>query len=385
LLSPIFLAAGAIATAVLNTEGRFGAAALAPVMYNIAIIGTAVLLAPAIGVVAAAIGVVIGSVLHLLVQLPALRGHFRYSFRVDIDDEAARESFFLMLPRAIGLGANQITFLVNSLLASTVAVGAVVTYNVAFNVVQIPLGVIGLPLGIILLPAMSRALAKGRESEFGSLVTSALRLLLWATLFVAAVGIVLRDETIEVLFGSGFDEAALAASAATLGVFLLGLPAHALNVILARAFYSGKDTITPVTIAIISVGINVVISLATVERLGLQGLALGIAVGAWFEAVTLTLILHRRNAVFAIRPVISGGAISLLGALLAALSAGVILAIVADPDADPAVLTLLWQLFLASTVAAAVYLLYSRLTRLPELPRTIGLLRSALRPGSADA
>ena len=385
MLSPIFLAAGAIVTAVLNTDGRFGAAALAPVMYNVAIIGGAVLLAPALGVVAAAVGVVVGSILHLLVQLPALRGRFTYSFRVEIGDEAARQSFFLMLPRAIGLGANQITFLVNTMLASTVAVGAVVTYNVAFNVLQIPLGIVGLPLGIVLLPMMSRALATGRETEFGAVVTSALRLLLWATMFVAAVGIVVRDETIELLFGSGFDEAALAASAATLGVFLLGLPAHALNVILARAFYSGRDTITPVTVAIISVGINVVISLATIERLGLQGLALGIAVGAWFEAVTLTLLLHRRSAAVAIRPVLTGGAISLLGAILAALSAGIVLAVVVEPEAGTGILTLVWQLSVASAVAAAVYVLYSRLARLPELPRTIGLIRSAVRPTGADA
>jgi putative peptidoglycan lipid II flippase len=381
LLSPIFLAAGAIATAILNTDGRFGVAAMAPVMYNICIIGGALLLAPAIGVYAASVGVVVGSVAHLLIQIPALRGRFHYSLSVNIGDEAARQSFFLMLPRAIGLGANQITFLVNTMLASTVAVGAVVTYNVAFNVLQIPLGVVGLPLGIVLLPAMSRALAKGREADFGAVVVGALRLLLWATMFVAAVGIVLRDQTIQLLFGSAFDQAVLAATAATLGVFLLGLPAHALNVILARAFYSAKDTITPVTIAVISVGLNVVISLATIERLGLQGLALGIAIGAWFEAITLTLLLRRLSDAVVVRPIVEGGAISFLGALLAAGAGAVVLAITADAVGGAGVVALLLQLGAASIAAGGVYLLYSRLVRLPELPRTIGLIRSAMRPG----
>ncbi len=161
LIAPVFLAAGAIASAILNSEDRFGAASLAPVSYNACIIIGALLLAPWLGVYGAAIGVVIGSVAHLLVQVPALRRRFHYTFRADISDEAARQSFWLMLPRAIGMGANQITFLVNTALATTVAVGAVVSYNVAFNVLQIPLGVIGLPLGIVLLPAMSRALAGG--------------------------------------------------------------------------------------------------------------------------------------------------------------------------------------------------------------------------------
>ncbi|MFV2063805.1 MAG: murein biosynthesis integral membrane protein MurJ [Chloroflexota bacterium] len=379
LISPIFLAAGSIATAVLNTEGRFGAAAMAPLVYNVSIIGGSLLLAPHIGVFAAAVGVVIGSVAHLLIQVPALRGVFRYSILTDIGDAAARQSFWLMLPRAIGLGANQITFLVNTLLATTVAVGAVVNYTVAFSVLQIPLGVIGLPLGVVLLPAMSRALARGRETEFGSVVVSSLRLLLWATVFVAAVGIVARDEVVELLFGWGFDQAALAATAATLGVFLLGLPAHALNVILARAFYSGKDTVTPVTVAIISVGLNVVISLATVERLGLQGLALGIAVGAWFEAITLTVLLRRRHATISVGPIVRGGVISLVGALIAALVAAGVLTLDGVPFDRTGSFALLLQLGVASLAAAAVYLLYSRLVRLPELPRTIGLLRSALQ------
>ena len=248
LIAPIFLAAGAIASAVLNTDGRFGAAALAPVAYNVAIIGGAILLGPALGVFGAAVGVVVGAVAHLLVQVPALRGRFRYRGVVDTGDAATRESFALMLPRAIGMGANQITFLVNTALATTVAVGAVVSYNVAFSVVQIPLGVIGLPLGVVLLPTLSRALADGRADDFARILGRSLRLLLWTSLYVTAVGIVMREPVIDALFGWGFDEAALAATATTLGVFLLGLPAHALNVMLARAFYSGRDTATPVAV-----------------------------------------------------------------------------------------------------------------------------------------
>ena len=379
LISPIFLAAGAIASAILNTEDRFGAAAMAPVAYNVCIIAGALLLAPLLGVYAAAIGVVVGSVAHLLVQVPAVRRIFRYSASVDIGDAAARQSLWLMLPRAIGMGASQITFLVNTALATTVAVGAVVSYNVAFSVLQIPLGVIGLPLGIVLLPSLSRALARGQEIEFGHAVISSMRLLLWATLFVAAVGIVAREEVVDLLFGWGFDEAALAATAAALGVFLLGLPAHALNVILARAFYSGKDTATPVTVAVISVGVNVAISLATVERLGLQGLALGIAVGAWFEATILTILLRRRHDAIEVRPIASGGLVSMLGALIAGLVTAGVLALDLAPDGIARVVGLVIELTLATAAGLGVYLLYSRIVRLPELPRTIGLLRSAVR------
>jgi putative peptidoglycan lipid II flippase len=380
LLSPVFLAAGAIASAILNTEDRFGAAAMAPVAYNLCIIAFALLLAPVMGVYAAAIGVVAGSVAHLLVQVPALRRMFRYSPRTDAADPAARQAFWLMLPRAIGLGANQITFLVNTALASTLVVGSVVSYNVAFNVLQIPLGIIGLPLGIVLLPTLSRALAIGEEAEFGRTVVATLRLLLWATLLGTAVGVVARDQVVELLFGWGFDAEAMAATAATLGVFMLGLPAHSLNVILARAFYSGKDTVTPVSVAIVSVGINVVISLLTVTSLGLAGLALGIAIGAWFEAVTLTVLLARRHRSVAVAPILRGGLVSLVGAVLAASVAAVVLAL-APAFEGSVVIGLVVALTAAFASALLVYLAYSRIVKLPELPRTVGLLRSALRPG----
>jgi putative peptidoglycan lipid II flippase len=381
LVSPVFLAAGAIASSILNTEDRFGAAALAPVAYNIGIIACALVLAPVMGVYAAALGVVVGSVAHLLVQVPALRRVYRYSPRTEIGDAAARQAFWLMLPRAIGLGANQITFLVNTALASTLVVGSVVSYNVAFNVLQIPLGVIGLPLGIVLLPTMSRALAIGEDAEFGRTVVSTLRLLLWATLLVASVGIVARDQVVALLFGWGFDTAAMAATAAALGVFLLGLPAHSLNVILARAFYSGKDTVTPVSVAIASVGINIIVSLLTVERLGLAGLALGIAVGAWFEATTLTLLLARRHASVTVAPIVRGGVVSLVGAVVAALAAAAVLSVTPPFDGTAVFVSLAIALIVASAAALLVYLAYSRVVRLPELPRTVGLLRAARRPG----
>jgi putative peptidoglycan lipid II flippase len=381
LISPAFLAAGAVLSAILNSEDRFGAAALAPVAYNLGIIICAVVLSPWLGVTAAAVGVVVGAAAHVLVQVPALRGHFRYSRRADISDGAARQSFWLMAPRALGMGANQITFLVNTALASTLAVGAVVAYNVAFSVLQIPLGVIGLPLGIILLPMLSRALATGEEAVFGSTVVSALRLLLWAMLLVSAVGIVARQQVTELLFGWGFDQAALDATAMVLGIFLLGLPAHALNVILARAFYSGKDTITPVSVAVASVVVNVVVSLLTVQSLGLAGLALGIVVGAWFEAATLTWLLARRHAAVTVMPVVRAGAASLAGALGAGLAAAAVLALVPAPSGFGRAVGLALELCLAGAAGLGVYLVWSRLLRLSELPRTVDLLRSALRGG----
>lgn len=386
LLSPIFLALGAVASAVLNAENRFGAAAVAPVVYNAAIIVFAIALTPVLGIGAAVVGVVLGSVLHLLVQLPSLRGRFRWTPRIRTGDPAAREALTLMGPRALGLGASQITFIVNTALASAVIVaglgqdGAVAIYNIAFNVLQIPLGVVAVPVGIVLLPALSRSRADSDDAGFAAMVGQSVRLLLWVTLFLSAVGIVLREQSLVLLFPS-FPAEAVAATAATLAVFLLGLPAHAINVILARGFYAGRDTRTPVAVAIGSVGVNIVVSLATVGSLGLLGLALGIALGGWFEALILLVLLRRRVPAFTLSPMLRAGTF-LVGALLAAaVAAGVATVLgTALGDVPP------WgraavELGAGGLSAVVVYLLYSRAVRLPELPRAIGLARSALRRG----
>ena len=204
-------------------------------------------------------------------------------------------------------------------------------------------------------------------------------LLLWLMAFVAGVGIVARDQVVDLLFGWGFDDAALAVTAAALGVFLLGLPAHAMNVILARAFYSGKDTVTPVTVAIASVGVNVAVSVATVGTLGVRGLALGIAVGAWFEAATLLLLLRRRHAGIVGRPIVSGAAWSLVGAVMSALVAAGLLALDVAPAGLARIPSLLLELSLAAGAGLVTYVLYSRVVRLPELDRALDIARAARR------
>ena len=148
---------------------------------------------------------------------------------------------------------------------------------------------------------MSRAVAAGSVGEFGRLIVRSLRLLLYLMIWITIVGMVERRQVVAVLFGGGFDARGISLTADTLLFFFIGLPAHAMIVVLARAFYSGQDTRTPVIAAILAVVVNVVVSVATVGSLGLSGLALGIAVGAWFEAILLAVLLWQRTPALASR------------------------------------------------------------------------------------
>ncbi len=382
LLSPIFLSMGAVATSALNAGGRFAASAAAPIVYNLAIIGGAILLAPTLGVTGLAIGVVAGSIGHLTVQLrPLARLGFRYQPRIDWDDPRARQALLLMVPRAFGLGAGQVTFIVVTALASTLGTGAVSDFNYAFTLLQIPIGVIGVPLGIVLLPSLSRAAVVGRELEFAELLTKAIRLLLYVMIPIAGLVAVLRRPFIDILFGGGkVGDADLDLIAATLLWFLTGLAAHALIAVLARAFYARQDTRTPVLAAIAAVVVNSSLAVLLVGPLGLGGIALAIALAAWLEAIVLLVILRRRVLHLRLRGLGQVAIASFAGACVAgAIAIGVAALIDRFIGSTPGRIVLIGEGALVSVAFGLVYAAWSLVLRIPELASIVEVVVDVIR------
>jgi len=386
LLSPILLAMGAVATSVLNAGGRFAASAIAPIVYNLAIIGGALFLAPTFGVEGLAIGVVAGSLGHLLVQLRPLRVlGFRYERRIDREDPEARRALLLMAPRAFGLGAGQVTFIVVTALASGLFVGAVADFYYAFTLLQIPIGVIGVPLGIVLLPSLSRDAAVGRETEFARLLTRALRLVIYVMIPIAGLTAVLRRALVEILFGGGkIGDADLERIATTLLWFLTGLAAHALIAVLARAFYARQDTLTPVLAAIAAVVVNTTLAVLLVGPLGLGGLALAIAVAAWLEAFALLVILRLRIQDLRLGGLGRVALQAAVGTLVAsALAFGTAALIERAIEPHPAALALVLEVGVATALFGLAYAAVSVVLRIPELASIfevmVHLIRRPLR------
>jgi putative peptidoglycan lipid II flippase len=388
LLAPMFLALGAVASSALNAHNRFAAAAIAPIVYNLAIIGAAFILTPALGVDGLAIGVVAGSLGHLLVQLPALnRAGFRLTPNLDVGDPDVRQTLRLMGPRTVALGATQITFLVATALASGLATGSVTAFTFAFTVFSIPLSVVGVPLGIVALPTLSRDLARGAVDEFASLMNRGLRLLVFVLLPLVGLGIALVMPATTLLFNHGkftAESAALVAGALTF--LLLALPGEGLNTILVRAFYADRDTRTPALAAILGLILNVAIGVLAVRVLGwgLPGIGFGIAVGSTVEAALLAVLLHRRISAFDPGPILRF-AVPVAAASVAAglVAAGVVR--FADPSLAevPGSIRALAELALGGGAGALAYLFLARALRLPELGLIMRLMSdtlSRLRP-----
>ena len=381
-LSPLFLAAGAVATSALNARGRFGAAAVAPLVYNIAIILGAIVLVPLFGINGLALSVVLGAAGHVLVQLPSLaRIGARILPRLELGDPEARKALILMAPRALGLGATQVVFLVMTGLASTLGEGSIAVFNFAFAVLQIPIGVIGVPLGVVLLPSLSREAATGGMDAFRRLLVRGLSMLGLVMIAVAALGIVVAEDVTRLLFDYGsIGDSALELTARTLAVFLVGLTAHSLIAVVARAFYALQDTATPVAAALLAVVVNIVVANALVGQYGVAGLAAAIAVAAWLELLMLVVLLRRRVPGLGLGHVAVVMTKALVASALGAAVAWLVYeALLGAWGEDPGFLLLLIRTAITTICGGVVILAASAALRIEELRTIVGLVVDLLR------
>ncbi|HET8586242.1 MAG TPA: murein biosynthesis integral membrane protein MurJ, partial [Candidatus Limnocylindria bacterium] len=296
LLSPVFIGMGAVVSGILNSYQRFAVPALAPLVYNLAIIAAAIFLAPLMGVEGLALGVAVGSLLHLVIQLPNLGGvGQRYDLSIGLNHPGVRRVAWLMGPRMLGLAAGQINFIVSISLASGLPEGSITAYNYAFQLSQIPVGVLGVSVAVALFPTLSRDAALGRIGEIRRQVAGSLRILVFLGAPLTAIMIVLAQPLAAVFFQYGlFSASSTERTAGALAFFSIGLVGHIVVHVLTRAFYAMQDTRTPVAWAVIAVAINVPLMIWLVGPMGVEGLALALSISAVLEVIGLLWALRRR-------------------------------------------------------------------------------------------
>ena len=264
MLSPFVLALSAVFSSVLNSNRRFLAVALAPPLYNAAIIFGIVFLSKPFGVLGVAYGAIIGTVLHLLVQVPpALSLGWKPRFVVDTKQPGVREVGRLFLPRVFGIDISQLSQFVGTAIGTTFGVGAPAIFNLAMNISAVPLGAFAIPFSIAAFPALSDAAARGDRDGFRDTFAATFRQILFFLIPLSAMAFVLRVHIVRVLIGASslsWHDTRLAAGA--LGLFVLSLAFQGLAPLLARAFYALKNTLTPVLISTAAMAANVAATFA---------------------------------------------------------------------------------------------------------------------------
>lgn len=296
LLETIVFGASGLVMGALNAVQHFLLPAAAPVFYNLAIILGAWLLAPYFGVYGLVIGVVAGALAHLLVQLPGLwqvRAH--YTLALDVQDAGVREVARLMGPRVLGEFLEQAHFLVNTILASGLVVGSIGALNYAWLLMLLPQGIFAQSIATAVFPTFAAQIATGQTEAMRHSLGYALRTVLFLTI-PAAVGLfILRVPLIGALFQRhSFSAESTQMAAYALQFYALGLTAHAVVEIAVRAFYALHDTLTPVTVGVAAMGLNIALSFWWVHWLGYGGLALANTIATSIEMFVLLWLLRRR-------------------------------------------------------------------------------------------
>jgi len=289
----------AMSWAVLNAYRKFSVAAASPALLNLALIFAAIVLAPSFKnpAEALAIGVVLGGLLQLAIQFPALKriGWIpKPSWRPRLP--AIAQTMALFGPAVLGVAAVQINILVGTILATLLPTGAVSYLYYADRIVQLPLALFGIAMGTALLPALSDHIANHNHEEAKKELCQGLTWLTWITL-PAMLGLLwLAEPIIRTLFEHGkFTLNDAQATAHALQAYGIGLIAFCWARVLSMACYAQKDAKAPMRFAAVSVVANIILALLLIKPLGYVGLALATALAAFLNVGLLWWNIRQRQ------------------------------------------------------------------------------------------
>ena len=330
-LSPIFFGISSIFSGILHYFNRFLVYSLAPVLYNVGIIIGILFFAPFFGIIGLGMGVVLGSLLHLAIQIPSvLLCGFKYKPVLNFKSPALKEIFRLMVPRSFSIGAQQLNLFIITGIASTLVAGSIAIFNFSNNIYHIPIGIFGTSFAIASFPVLSRTWAEGKKKEFFEKFCSTFCEILFFVIPASAFIFLLRAELVRVVLGSlgpgKFDWYATKLTAASLGVFSISIIASSLISFVCRVFFSFKDTKTPTLITGLGVLLNIFLSfyliknlqgptafrdflvnslhLEGLDNISVVGLALAFSLAAIFQIILLLIFLYKKVGDFGVKDIL---------------------------------------------------------------------------------
>lgn len=302
LLTPILFAISSVLGSIQQALNRFLIYALASVFYNVGIIAGILFFAPHAGIYGVAWGVVFGTILQALLQWFGLIGlgyHYRPVLKLRM--KSVRRVLILMGPRAIDQGMDQINYVVEKTIGSTLAPGTVTAYALANNLKNVPLSLIGNAIATAAFPRLSAHVAEGKNSELADDVSKTARLILFLALPSAAVAIVARGYIVRLLYGFGDTD-----TANTLGWFAGTIVFTSLFFLISRIFYAYQDTRTPLIVSLFTIATNMALAYTLSRFYGIVGLAMAASIVDALEVLILLAILERRQVSIGMSSIVHG-------------------------------------------------------------------------------
>lgn len=366
-------------TALIQTHERFLIPALSPLAYNLSIIIAIYLATGKFGIYAPALGVVAGAFLHFIIQFPlAIKLGFRYHPTIQLRHEV-KQIGKLMLPRTLSLAVTQIELTVSLFMATSLPSGSLAIFNLAQNLMSLPIRLIGTTIGQATLPSLARDFSKNSVSEFKSIFINSLLQLMYLALPASAILLILRVPVVRIAFGTKtFPWQATLLTGRVLAFFFLAIFTQAAVQLIVRAFYAIHDTKTPFYAGVSAVTINIALAIFLTFRLGwgVIGLAAANSISSLIQTLLLLIALDRklerfdRKALFL--PLGKMSVAAFLMAIFLWLPMQFLDRFVLDTTRT---LNLIILTFLASITGSVVYFALSKLLQIQELHAYLGLAR----------
>jgi len=377
LFAPLFFGLSNLAGGILNSFRNFIVYAIAPILYNIGIISGVLWLVPRFGYMGLAYGVVLGAFLHMLVQIPSVFSlGYKYKMHLNIKHSGLQKLAILMLPRTLGIAAQQVSVVVNTIIASTLAVGSITVLNLGDNLYSLPVSMFGIAFAVAVFPVLTEKYTLQKLGEFKEDFVRTFRQILFFILPTMMLYWLLRAQIVRLVLGSGqFGWEDTRFTVSVLAFLVFGMWAQAVVPLLARSFYALQDTKTPFFTSVLSLIVNVTAALLLVGHFQVVGLAMAISLGAITNAVVLFIILHFRLEGLPLRKI--SALITQVG--LASLAMGLFgygalqaMSWIIDTHTF---IGLLSQAIVAGGVAVLTYLVIVKKFNLPELNLVIRMFK----------
>ena len=294
----MFVSLASFYSAILNSHNQFAEAAAAPIILNIILI-IILCFSKSLNdslVYYLSYGVTVAGFLQLIFLYFFVKKYFRTHFSIKLHINNRTKTFFKkLLPSIFSSGVTQINILVGTIIASF-QTSAVSYLYYADRIYQINLAIAGVAIGVVILPQLSKHIDKKRWSKITLIQNKALELSLFLSLPASIALLFGSEEIISALFGYGqFDQNSVSNSAKAIYFFSLGLPAFAMIKVFSNFFFANNDTKTPFYISLVSVVLNILISIYFFKIIGFIIIPIATTISSWFNLVILFLILKKRE------------------------------------------------------------------------------------------
>lgn len=368
----MLLVLGSLITSILQSFKYFLIPALAPVLYNIGMIGGIVLLSDRYGIYGPTYGVVIGAILSLLIQLPLLqRTNFKFTFALNFKDKSFKEMLKLVPPRIIAVAMTSIVGTINNSLAILISASSVVFLKFATQLQTFPIVFVGLSMASAVLPSLSKETDPEDREKFKQTLLTTLHQTMFLVLPISVILLILRIPVVRIVYGvSNFPWEATVKTAYALAFFSLSIFADSANYVLSRAFYALKDTKTPVLINLITIFINVLLSITfvVVLKLGVWSIAFAYTITSILDLIMYLVSLNKKVGGFDMEKLIKPFTKVALSSVLMGISLYLPLKLLDKYIFDTQyTLQLLFLTGVASAIGMAVYLIFTKLLNVEEI------------------